>query len=144
MLKINSRATNSYYSCVCNFKMLMMKRMGVFKYFIFCQIWRIIMCSGFDDWIYWHFFTIAISYNSSQSMTATTCSIPYWTTSDCSSTVTDLVPIYESVTSSASVVRLLAPNSWTLNYLTNESRLLSDEWSWIHEGTPFYNCERIE
>jgi hypothetical protein len=29
-----------------------------------------------------------------------TCSIPYWTTSVFSSTVTDLVPIYESVTSS--------------------------------------------
>jgi hypothetical protein len=36
-----------------------------------------------------------------------TRSIPYWTTSVFSSTVTDLVLIYESVTSSASVVRWL-------------------------------------
>jgi hypothetical protein len=27
--------------------------------------WLIIMGSGFDDWIYWHFFTITVSYNSS-------------------------------------------------------------------------------
>jgi hypothetical protein len=50
-------------------------------------------------------------------------SIPYWTTSVFSSAVTDLVLIYESVTSSASVVRWLALHSWTLNSLTNELRL---------------------
>jgi hypothetical protein len=27
--------------------------------------WLIIMDSGFDDWIYWHFFTITVNYNSS-------------------------------------------------------------------------------
>jgi hypothetical protein len=27
--------------------------------------WLIIMGSGFNDWIYWHFFTITINYNSS-------------------------------------------------------------------------------
>jgi hypothetical protein len=27
-----------------------------------------IMGSGLDDWIYWHFFTITINYNSPQSM----------------------------------------------------------------------------
>jgi hypothetical protein len=27
--------------------------------------WRIIMGSGFDDWVYWHFFTIKVIYNSS-------------------------------------------------------------------------------
>jgi hypothetical protein len=31
--------------------------------------WRIIMGSRFDDWIYWHFFTITINYGSSQLMT---------------------------------------------------------------------------
>jgi hypothetical protein len=25
----------------------------------------IIMGSGFDDWVYWHFFTIAVNYDSS-------------------------------------------------------------------------------
>jgi hypothetical protein len=29
--------------------------------------WLIIMGSGFDDWIYWHFFTITINCNSSHS-----------------------------------------------------------------------------
>jgi hypothetical protein len=42
-------------------------------------------------------------------------SIPYWTTSVFFSIVTDLVLIYESVTSSASVVRWLTLHSWTLN-----------------------------
>jgi hypothetical protein len=32
--------------------------------------WRIIMGSGLDDWIYWHFFTITIDSNSPQSMAA--------------------------------------------------------------------------
>jgi hypothetical protein len=50
-----------------------------------------------------------------------TRSIPYWTTSVFSSTVTDLVLIYESVTSSASVVLWLTFHRWTLNSLTNES-----------------------
>jgi hypothetical protein len=40
-----------------------------------------------------------------------TRSIPYWTTSVFSSTVTDFVLIYESVTSSASAVRWLALHS---------------------------------
>jgi hypothetical protein len=31
--------------------------------------WQIIMVSGLDDWIYWHFFTITVNYDSSQSMT---------------------------------------------------------------------------
>jgi hypothetical protein len=50
-----------------------------------------------------------------------TRSVPYWTTSVFSSAVTDFVPIYESVTSSASAVRWLTLHSWTLNSLTNQS-----------------------
>jgi hypothetical protein len=46
-----------------------------------------------------------------------TRSIPYWTTSVFSSTATDLVQIYESAISSASVVRCLTLRSWTLNFL---------------------------
>jgi hypothetical protein len=49
-----------------------------------------------------------------------TRSIPHWTTSVFSSTVTDLVLIYESVTSSASVVRWSVLLSWTLYPLTND------------------------
>jgi hypothetical protein len=43
-----------------------------------------------------------------------TRSIPYWTTSTFSSTLTDLVLIYESVTSLASIVRWLTLNFWIL------------------------------
>jgi hypothetical protein len=49
-----------------------------------------------------------------------THSIPYSTTSVFSSAVTDLDPIYESVTSSASIVRRLTLHSWTLNSLTSD------------------------
>jgi hypothetical protein len=30
--------------------------------------WIIIMGSGFDDWVYWHFYTITLNYYSSQSI----------------------------------------------------------------------------
>jgi hypothetical protein len=65
--------------------------------------------------------TIILNYNtcdSSQSVTKTH-SIPPWTTSVFSFTVTDLVLIYESVTSSISIVRWLTLHSW-------QSRLQSD------------------
>jgi hypothetical protein len=45
-----------------------------------------------------------------------TRSIPYWNTSVFFSTATDLVLIYESVTSSASVVSWLTLHNWTLNF----------------------------
>jgi predicted transcriptional regulator len=45
-----------------------------------------------------------------------THSIPYWTIRVFFSTVTDLVLIYESAISSASVVHWLALLSWTLNF----------------------------
>jgi hypothetical protein len=47
-----------------------------------------------------------------------TRSIPYWTSSVFSSAVTNLVLIYESIISSASVVRWLTLHSWTLHYCT--------------------------
>jgi hypothetical protein len=47
-----------------------------------------------------------------------TGSVPYWTISAFSSAVTDLDLIYESLTSSASVVRWLALHSWTMNFGT--------------------------
>jgi hypothetical protein len=85
--------------------------------------WLITTGSGLDDWIYWHFYyiysLITIDYNSSQS-------------------VTDLVLIYKSVTSSASIVRWLTLHSWTLNSLTNKSPLMTDASSmngWMNELT---------
>jgi hypothetical protein len=65
--------------------------------------------------------SIRISLNYNHLTTAhnrwlpKTRSIPYWTTSAFCSIVNDLVLIYESVTSSASVVRWLTLHSWTLN-----------------------------
>jgi hypothetical protein len=53
-----------------------------------------------------------------------TRSIPYWITSVFFSTVTDFVLIYESVTSSASVICWLTLHSSTLNYGTTFSVLL--------------------
>jgi hypothetical protein len=29
--------------------------------------WLITMGSGFDDWVYWHFFTITVDYNGSHT-----------------------------------------------------------------------------
>jgi hypothetical protein len=69
--------------------------------------WLIITGSGLEDWIYWHLllqsFSITVSYNNSQSMTASDSLLFDWTTtvfsSSLFSTVTDLVLIYESLTS---------------------------------------------
>jgi hypothetical protein len=30
--------------------------------------WLLIMSSGFDDWVYWHFFTVTINYYSSHTI----------------------------------------------------------------------------
>jgi hypothetical protein len=91
--------------------------------YMYCHVpgvlWRIITGSGLDDWIYWHFY---YNYTQLQStMTAhnrwmpKTCSVPSWTTSIFLSSAADLVLIYESVTSSASVVCWLTLHSWTPN-----------------------------
>jgi hypothetical protein len=81
-----------------------------------------------DDWIYWHLFTIIINYNSSQSM-AKTHSIPFWTTSVFSSTVTDFVLIYESVTFSTAT----ALNDTVLRMTPTE---FTNELSFITSGEP--------
>jgi hypothetical protein len=85
--------------------------------------------SGLDDWIYWHLplqsLLIAITIAHNQWL-PTTRSIPYWTTSVFPCVVTDLVLIYESVTS------------------TNDLRFTRDEW-WtkndlrMNHVSPFYN-----
>jgi hypothetical protein len=94
---------------------------------MYCHVsgvpWRIIMGSGLDNWIYWHSYynyaqlrPIIISHKQWLSKTR---SIPSLTTSVFSSTLTDLALIYETVTSSVSVVRWLPLHSWTLNWLTD-------------------------
>jgi hypothetical protein len=96
--------------------------------------------------------SIIFTYNSSQSMTKTR-SIPYRTTSVFSSTVTDLVLIYESVTSSASVVRWLILHSWTFNSrmsnlnddrLTNELVDDSSKNESINYVSSIYNSGRTK
>jgi hypothetical protein len=58
-----------------------------------------------------------------------TRSIPYWTTSVFSSAMTDLVLIYESVTSSASIVR------WLTLHSLNTQQLNWTELNWTTELT---------
>jgi hypothetical protein len=78
--------------------------------------WLIVTGSGFDDCIYWHFYyNYKQLYQLTNQWLSKTRSIPYWTTSSFSSAVTDLFLIYESITSSASVVRWLALHSWMPN-----------------------------
>jgi hypothetical protein len=85
-------------------------------------------------WIWWldlsvlllQLQSIIIAHNQWLSKT---CSVPYWTTSVFSSTVTDLVLIYESVTSSASVVRWLILHRWTLKWTIEPISELSYDWT---------------
>jgi hypothetical protein len=87
----------------------------------------VVLCLGFRDqyngfWIDWLIGFIGTSLQLQPIITvhnqclSKICSIPCWITSVFSSTVTDLVLIYESVTSSASVILWLTLHSWTLNY----------------------------
>jgi hypothetical protein len=71
---------------------------------VYCHVWwvpwRTITGSGLDDWICWHFFKISINYNSSKSMTVSDSLhflLDYKRLLFC---VTDLILIYESLTSS--------------------------------------------
>jgi hypothetical protein len=117
--------------------------------------WLVITGSGSDDWIYWRLLLqsllITINYNSSQSVTKTR-SIPYWTMSIFCSSVTDLLLIYESITSSASAVRWLTLHCWTLSstLLLNWAIQLPSEFSYywirIHYLSPLHNfgMHRVE
>jgi hypothetical protein len=86
---------------------------------------------------FWIGFIDAFYYNQLQhlpiNLLPRTRSFPYWTAIAFSSPVTDLVLIYESVTSSASVVRWLTLHSWTLNSI----RLLNYEpsYEWMTHGS---------
>jgi hypothetical protein len=92
-------------------------------------------------WIGWSNL-LALLLQLQSIITARNRFIPYCTTSVFSSTVTDLVLIYESVTSSASVVRWLTLHSWTLNY---DSRpLLRMKDLRINYVSSFYTSVRTE
>jgi hypothetical protein len=135
---------------------------------VYCHVsgipWLIITGSGLDDWIYWHFLfqalLITINYNSSQSMSKTR-SIPYWTSSVFSYAVTDLVLIYESVTSSTNDLRITNTEwrltyEWTLesnqirsqsqSYITTDGRSASVSWNkspmWSLQPDLFY-CQTV-
>jgi hypothetical protein len=75
--------------------------------------WRIITGSGLD--LLTHLLQLQPITTAHNQWLPKTRSVSYWTTSVFSSTVTDLVLIYESDTSSASVVHWLTLHSWTLN-----------------------------
>jgi hypothetical protein len=81
---------------------------------------------------------ITTNYNQLQQLTINDCLrlVPFLTALRVSSTVTELDLIYESVTSSASVVRWLTLHSWTLKSLTTE---FFDEWI---EWRLSYECFR--
>jgi hypothetical protein len=72
---------------------------------------------------------VTTTYNCSNQWLPKTRAIPYWTTRVFFSAVTDLVPIYESVTSLASVVHWLTLHSWKIHYWTAFWILLRMNWS---------------
>jgi hypothetical protein len=73
-------------------------------------------------WIGWlDLLVLLYNYNQLYQLPKTR-SIPCWTTSVFSSTLTDLVLVYELVTSLAYVVLWLTFHSWTMNSLTTELR----------------------
>jgi hypothetical protein len=85
--------------------------------------WRTITSSGLDDWIYWHFY---YNYNQLQQLTINGCPrlAPFPTRLQISLLLRDdVILIYESVTSSASVVRWLTLHRWTSNSLTTGLQL---------------------
>jgi hypothetical protein len=121
---------------------------------------NIVTCPGFrvlDGWLdlltpSLKSLLITINYNSSQSMTAQD-SVSFLLDYECllsslCSTATDLVLIYESVTSSVSVVRWLTLHSWTLNptQLLNFWTLSGRNHYWINYVSFLYNfgANRIE
>jgi hypothetical protein len=91
----------------------------------YCHVWGICVTNNNGFWLGWLdllalLLQLQLIVLASNQWVSKTRPIPHWTTSVFSSTVTDLVLIYESLTSSASVVRWLTLHSWTLNSLTND------------------------
>jgi hypothetical protein len=73
------------------------------KYCLVSRVpWLVMTGCGLDDWIYWHLLLQSLITAHNRWLPKTR-SIPYWTTSVFSSSVTELVLIYESVTSITSL-----------------------------------------
>jgi hypothetical protein len=99
--------------------------------------WLIIMGSGFDDWVYWHFFIITVDYNSSH--------IEHILNDVC------LTNLYEYSLSESydrrSVGQFVLESSVHLG-LTTRLLLLSDSCGfvdvgcsrWREDGSVIYNC----
>jgi hypothetical protein len=95
--------------------------------------WRIITGSGLDDWIYWHLLcSISLNHNQLQELTINlqlnlssltaedSLHSRYRSTIDFSSAVTDLVLIYESVTSELRMTtELTADSSMNASHFRN-------------------------
>jgi hypothetical protein len=78
------------------------------------------MGSGLDNWIYWHFFTITINYNSSQSVTVQDSLHSGWTSVFPSAATND--------------ERLITAH--ILKSLPNESIEFTNDLSFITSGEP--------
>jgi hypothetical protein len=114
---------------------------NVVMYAVFA--WLIITGSGWMIGFIGTYLQLQSNVTAHNQWLPKTRSIPYWATSVFSSTVTDLVLIYESVTSSASVVRWLTLHNWPLNSLANASlNSLTDQL--IHKWTFFYKLGRTD
>jgi hypothetical protein len=81
------------YNCFHYKKRAILRRYNI-KHIFTCRsyAWRIITLSGLDDWIYWYLplqsLLITINLTAHNRWLPNTRSIPYWTTSVFSSTVT--------------------------------------------------------
>jgi hypothetical protein len=132
LLPSNGRCLQCHYLATC------------LRATIYCHVSRIVVTNNNGFWIWWldlldAFFKIRTNYDSSQSVTGH-ASVPYWTTSVCSSAVTnDQLLLTHWTPWTTSVWRILYEES-----LTDSLRGI---WlPWIHKWTPFYNfqADRLE
>jgi hypothetical protein len=151
---------------IVNVKVINAVRAVVFR-IMYCDVSGVCVTNNNGFWIGWldilallllQLLLITIDYITAYNRwLPKTRSIPSWTTSVFSSTVTDLVLIYESDTSSAFLVRWLTLHNWTLNHeysLTDFSftterlpnKLVNDSSTTesINYVSSFYNFGRTE
>jgi hypothetical protein len=97
---------------------------------MYCHVWGVCVTNNDGFWIGFIGTLLQLQpiITAHYQWLSKTRSIPYWTTSVFSSAVTDLVMIYESVTSSGSLVRRFTLHSWTLNFWF---LLRLNHWVWF-------------